>query len=396
MVWLASLFGNKKARDLFRGQWKATDELRTRLPHKSGKQHRVWIHVASVGEFEQARPIIERLRAEQPNVEIVLTFFSPSGYNLRKNYDKVNAVTYLPFATRRSARLFLDVVKPDMAIFVKYEFWPAYLRELSKRGVKTYSISAIFREKQAFFRWWGKPYRNILKLFTAIYVQDESSARLLREHGIEHVEVAGDTRFDRVHAIAEQAKDIPQVARFAASSNKVIVAGSTWPKDEELLARYINENPDVKLVLAPHEIHEAHLHQIFQLFEGRHVRLTQATVNNLDAVRVLIVDTMGMLSSIYRYGHVAYIGGGFGVGIHNTIEAAVFGMPVLFGPNYKNFREACALIEAGGGKSVRNYAEFKAAMDEALAEHETIGKKASDYVESELGAMDKIYKKLFG
>lgn len=396
LVWLASLFGNKKARDLFRGQWKATDELRTRLPHKSGKQHRVWIHVASVGEFEQARPVIERLRNEHPNVEIVLTFFSPSGYNLRKNYDKVNAVTYLPFATRRNARLFLDVVKPDMAIFVKYEFWPAYLRELHKRGIKTYSISAIFREKQAFFRWWGKPYRNILKLITAIYVQDESSARLLREHGIEHVEVAGDTRFDRVHAIAEQAKDIPQVARFAASSDKVIVAGSTWPKDEELLARYINENPDVKLVLAPHEIHEAHLHQIFQLFEGRHVRLTQATVNNLDAVRVLVVDTMGMLSSIYRYGHVAYIGGGFGVGIHNTIEAAVFGMPVLFGPNYKNFREACALIEAGGGKSVRNYVEFRAAMDEALVEHETIGKKASDYVESELGATDKIYKKLFG
>ena len=396
MVWLASLFGNKKARDLFRGQWKATDELRTRLPHKSGKQHRVWIHVASVGEFEQARPVIERLRNEHPNVEIVLTFFSPSGYNLRKNYDKVNAVTYLPFATRRNARLFLDVVKPDMAIFVKYEFWPAYLHELHKRGIKTDSISAIVREKQAFFRWWGKPYRNILKLFTAIYVQDESSARLLREHGIEHVEVAGDTRFDRVHAIAEQAKDIPQVARFAASSDKVIVAGSTWPKDEELLARYINENPDVKLVLAPHEIHEAHLHQIFQLFEGRHVRLTQATVNNLDAVRVLVVDTMGMLSSIYRYGHVAYIGGGFGVGIHNTIEAAVFGMPVLFGPNYKNFREAFALIEAGGGKSVRNYVEFRAAMDEALVEHETIGKKASDYVESELGATDKIYKKLFG
>ena len=396
MVWLASLFGNKKARELFHGQWKATDGLRTRLPHKSGKQRRVWIHVASVGEFEQARPIIERLRAEHPEVEIVLTFFSPSGYNLRKNYDKVNAVTYLPFATRRNARMFLDVVKPDVAIFVKYEFWPAYLRELNKRGVKTYSISAIFREKQAFFRWWGKPYRNILKLFTAIYVQDESSARLLREHGIEHVEVAGDTRFDRVHAIAEQAKDIPQVARFAASSDKVIVAGSTWPKDEELLARYINENPDVKLVLAPHEIHEAHLHQIFQLFEGRHVRLTQATVNNLDTVRVLVVDTMGMLSSIYRYGQVAYIGGGFGVGIHNTIEAAVFGMPVLFGPNYKNFREACALIEAGGGKSVRNYAEFKAAMDEALAEHETIGKKASDYVELELGATDKIYKKLFG
>ena len=395
LVWLASLFGHRKARMLFRGQWKATDELRTKLPHKTDKQRRIWIHAASVGEFEQARPIIERLRQEHPQVQIVLTFFSPSGYNLRKDYNKVDAVTYLPFATRRNARMFLDVVKPDMAIFVKYEFWPAYLRELAKRGISTYCISAIFREKQAFFRWWGKPYLKILKLFTAIYVQDEYSARLLREHGVERVEVAGDTRFDRVHAIAQQAKDIPQIARFVEGGAKVIIAGSTWQPDEELLARYINENPDVKLVLAPHEIHEAHLHHIFQQFEGRFVRFTQATINSLDSVRVLVVDTMGILSSIYRYGQVAYIGGGFGVGIHNTIEAAVFGMPVLFGPNHKNFREACALIEAGGGKSVSNYAAFKAAMDEALANHAEVGQKAKEYVESELGATDKIYKKLF-
>ena len=396
LVWLAGLFGHKKARMLFVGQRKATDALRLKLPHKSSKQQRIWIHAASVGEFEQARPIIERLRTERPEVQIVLTFFSPSGYNLRKDYDKVDAVTYLPFATRRNARMFLDVVKPDIAIFVKYEFWPAYLRELNKRGVKTYSVSSIFRERQAFFRWWGKPYLNILKFFTAIYVQDEASARLLQAHNIDKVEVAGDTRFDRVHAIAQLSKDIPQIARFVESSERVIIAGSTWQPDEELLARYIGENPDVKLVLAPHEIHEPHLHQIFQLFEGRYVRFTEATINNLDAVRVLVVDTMGMLSSIYRYGTVAYIGGGFGVGIHNTIEAAVYGLPVLFGPNYWNFREACALIDAGGGKSVKNYREFKAAMDEALANHEELGKKASDYVASELGATDKIYKKLFG
>ena len=395
LVWIASLFGHRKARMLMRGQWRATDELRTKLPHKSDPQHRIWIHVASVGEFEQARPIIERLRAERPDVQIVLTFFSPSGYNLRKDYDKVDVVTYLPFATRRNARAFLDVVKPDMAIFVKYEFWPAYLRELSKRGIKTYSISAIFRPRQAFFRWWGKPYLNVLKLFTAIYVQDERSAQLLQSHGIERVEVAGDTRFDRVHAIALQAKDIPQIARFAESSERVIIAGSTWLPDEQLLARYMAETPDVKLVLAPHEIHEAHLHQIFQLFEGRHVRFTQSSVNSLDVTRVLVVDTMGMLSSVYRYGQAAYIGGGFGVGIHNTIEAAVYGMPVLFGPNYKHFREACALIDAGGGKAVNNYDEFKAAMDEALDNHAEIGQKAKDYVESELGATERIYKAIF-
>ena len=395
LVWIASLFGHRKARMLMRGQWRATDELRTKLPHKTDCQHRIWIHVASVGEFEQARPIIERLRAERPDVQIVLTFFSPSGYNLRKDYDKADAVTYLPFATRRNARVFLDVVKPDMAIFVKYEFWPAYLRELSKRGIRTYSISAIFRPRQAFFRWWGRPYLNVLKLFTAIYVQDERSAQLLQSHGIERVEVAGDTRFDRVHAIALQAKDIPQIARFAESSERVIIAGSTWPPDEQLLARYMAETPDVKLVLAPHEIHEAHLHQIFQLFEGRHVRFTQSSVNSLDVTRVLVVDTMGMLSSVYRYGQVAYIGGGFGVGIHNTIEAAVYGMPVLFGPNYRHFREACALIDAGGGKAVNNYDEFKAAMDEALDNHAEIGQKAKDYVESELGATERIYKAIF-
>ena len=395
LVWIASLFGHRKARMLMRGQWRATDELRTKLPHKTDCQHRIWIHVASVGEFEQARPIIERLRAERPDVQIVLTFFSPSGYNLRKDYDKADAVTYLPFATRRNARVFLDVVKPDMAIFVKYEFWPAYLRELSKRGIRTYSISAIFRPRQAFFRWWGRPYLNVLKLFTAIYVQDERSAQLLQSHGIERVEVAGDTRFDRVHAIALQAKDIPQIARFAESSERVIIAGSTWPPDEQLLARYMAETPDVKLVLAPHEIHEAHLHQIFQLFEGRHVRFTQSSVNSLDVTRVLVVDTMGMLSSVYRYGQVAYIGGGFGVGIHNTIEAAVYGMPVLFGPNYRHFREACALIDAGGGKAVNNYDEFKVAMDEALDNHAEIGQKAKDYVESELGATERIYKAIF-
>lgn len=395
LVWLASVFGHRKARMLMRGQGQAIAELQNSLPRMPKRGERVWIHVASVGEFEQARPIIERLRKEKPDVQIVLTFFSPSGYNLRKDYDKVDAVTYLPFATRKNAKLFLEVVKPTMAIFVKYEFWPAYLKELKRRGVKTYSIASIFREGQLFFRWYGKAYLNILKLFTAIYVQDERSAQLLRNHGIDHVAVAGDTRFDRVTAIAGQAKDIPQVARFVESGSKVIIAGSTWQPDERLLARYMSERPDVKLVLAPHEIHEAHLHEIFQLFEGRHVRLTQATVNSLDTVRVLVVDTMGMLSSIYRYGQVAYIGGGFGVGIHNTIEAAVYGMPVLFGPNYKHFREACALIEAGGGRSLKNYREFRDALDEALANHEAMGKKASEYVESELGATNRIYNAIF-
>ena len=393
LVWIASLFGHRKARMLMRGQRQAIDELRLLLMRKSGRQKRIWIHVASVGEFEQARPIIERLRSEHPDVQIILTFFSPSGYNLRKNYDKVDAVTYLPFATRRNARMFLDVVKPEIAIFVKYEFWPAYLRELAVRGIKTYSISSIFREKQAFFRWWGKPYLNILKLFTAIYVQDERSARLLQQHGINHVAVAGDTRFDRVHTIAQQAKDIPQIARFAESSERVIIAGSTWPPDERLLARYMTETPGVKLVLAPHEIHEAHLHQIFQQFEGRFVRLTQATINNLDAVRVLVVDTMGMLSSIYRYGQVAYIGGGFGVGIHNVLEAAVFDIPVLFGPNNQRFREAQDLKRLKGGFEVTDAYTLRVLIDKFISNPTALkkaGRAAGDYVRSSSGTSDRI------
>ena len=394
-VWIASLFGHRKARELYRGQRSSLARLRDYLRTMKGNSERIWIHVASVGEFEQARPIIERLREHRPNVQIVLTFFSPSGYNLRKDYDKVDIVTYLPFATRRNARQFLDVVRPSKAIFVKYEFWPAYLGELKKRNIPAYSVSAIFRPKQAFFRWWGRPYLRLLKAFKAIYVQDNRSAELLRKHGIDHVSVAGDTRFDRVHAIAQQTKQIPQLERFVEGREKVIIAGSTWEPDERLLARYIETHPDVALVLAPHEIHEAHMHRIFQLFEGRYVRFTEATTKNLDVVRVLVIDTMGMLSSIYRYGNIAYIGGGFGVGIHNTIEAAVFGMPVIFGPNYKHFREACALVDAGGGFSVRNYKELERLLDLSADEHKQQGAQAGAYVQSELGATERIYNQLF-
>lgn len=395
IVWLASVFGHRKARELFRSQRSSLDFLRPRLQSAHPHNERIWIHVASAGEFEQARPIIERLRAERPDVQIVLTFFSPSGYNLRKDYDKVDIVTFLPFATRRNARLFLDVVRPDKAIFVKYEFWPAYLKELKSRKIPTYSISSIFRPRQAFFRWWGKPYLNLLHLFTAIYVQDIRSAELLRRHGVTHVAVAGDTRFDRVHAIAAQARRFDRLERFVEGREKVIVAGSTWYPDEKMLAHYVETHPDVALVLAPHEIHEAHLHRIFQLFEGRYVRYTEATVKNLDVVRVLVVDTIGVLSSIYRYGNVAYIGGGFGAGIHNTIEAAVFGIPVIFGPNYTHFREACALIDAGGGFSIRNYRQLEQLLDQTPDEHKQQGMKAGAYVESELGATERIYNELF-
>ncbi len=394
LLHIAAFFGHRKAKLLVRGEKEALHKIET---YK--KEHHldapVWIHAASVGEFEQARPIIERLRGEQPQQKILLTFFSPSGYELRKNYDQVDLVTYLPFATVRKAAAFVSLVRPKMAIFVKYEFWPAYLLELHKQQVPTYSISAIFRPKQLFFLPWGKPYLRLLSYFAHIYVQDKASAELLQTHGITHTSVAGDTRFDRVNEIAGHAKQIPIVEQFVAGASKVIIAGSTWPQDEELLAQYIDTHEDTKLVLVPHEVHEAHLHTIFQIFQGRYVRYTEANGMNIQHTRVLLLDTVGLLSSIYQYGQVAYIGGGFGVGIHNTIEAAVYGVPVLFGPNYQHFREAKGLIAAGAGFSVRTYEEFEPAMDHALAEHKTLGEIARNYVESELGATERIYKTLF-
>lgn len=401
IIRLAALFGHAKARKMAEGQ-KTIWEDCSRMNETDGW---IWFHAASVGEFEQARPIIEKLKEKKPQCKILLTFFSPSGYEMRKNYDKADKVLYLPFATRGNVKRFLDCVRPQMALFVKYEFWPAYLKELRQRNIPTYLLSAIFRPNQLFFKPWGGEYRRLLHCFTRLYVQDEESRTLLARYGITDAEVVGDTRFDRVTAIAATAKDIPVVHEFicehdnmllhGASCPKVIVAGSTWPPDEALLAQYMEERPDVKVVLVPHEIDEEHLHQIFQLFKGRFVRFSEATNKSVASVRLLLVDTMGLLSSIYRYGQVGYIGGGFGVGIHNTLEPAVYGMPVIFGPNYHKFREAKGLIAAGAAQSVKNYHEFAAAMDNALERHESMGQCAKTYIQSELGATEKIYNEIF-
>lgn len=385
---IAALLGHKKARKLVEGQSRALVELKKERPFD------VWFHAASVGEFEQARPIIERLKREHPNKRVLLTFFSPSGYEMRKDYQGVDKVTYLPFATRRRVRAFLDAVQPKVAVFVKYEFWPAYLRELKRREMLTYLISAIFRPKQLFFWPWGRPYRNLLKGFTRLYVQDEPSAELLKKYGVEQVTVAGDTRFDRVSTIASREVDLPLVAQFCQGA-KTIVAGSTWPEDETLLARYVEERDDVKLVLVPHEINQEHLHRIFLTFKGQYVRYSEATERNIMTCRVLMIDTLGMLSQLYRYADVGYVGGGFGAGIHNTIEAAVYGIPVLFGPNHYKFREAKNLLKAGAAETVDNYGSFSAAMDHALEQHKEMGKLAAEYVESELGATNRIYEELF-
>ena len=390
---LAALLGHKKARKLVKGQARALAELREWAATLGGSQV-LWFHAASVGEFEQARPIIERLHSELPFRKVLLTFFSPSGYELRKNYPLVDKVTYLPFATRRNARKMLEILPLEAAVMVKYEFWPAYLKALKAKHIPTYLISAIFRPGQLFFLPWGKMYLKLLHAFEHIFVQDQSSSDLLQRYGVKEVTVAGDTRFDRVMEVRKQAKDLPMVDGFVAGAPRVIVAGSTWQRDEQYLARYMAEREDVKLVLVPHEIDSAHLHEIFQYFEGRYVRYTEATPQNVNKCRVLLVDTIGVLSSIYRYGHVAYIGGGFGVSIHNTLEAAVYGMPVVFGPTWKKFREAHGLLAAGAAITVKNYREFADALDKAFDNQSIMGQRANDYVQSECGATDKILKQL--
>ena len=396
----------KKIIALLKGQQQTLDK--EHIAQLEALRGAIWIHSASVGEFEQARPIIEQLKINNEKLKIVLTFFSPSGYELRKNYELVDGVFYLPFPNRHNANKFLDALQPSKALFVKYEFWPPYLRVLKKRGIPTYSISAIFRPTQRFFHWYGKSSLNLLKCFTHLYVQDEASRALLAEHGIANCTVTGDTRFDRVKAIVDSQKSkvdsrFTPIAQFVEGAERVLVAGSTWPKDEALLAQLKIQNEKLKIILVPHEINEEHLHFIFNLFEGKMVKYSvisnmpsnESRVNILQHAQVMVLDTIGLLSSIYRFGQVAYIGGGFGVGIHNTIEAAVYGVPVLFGPNYHHFREAQGLIDAGAARSISNYAELEEALETAFAQHETIGAKAAQYVESELGATEKIYNNIF-
>ncbi len=399
----------KKIIALLKGQRQALDK--EHIAQLEALRGAIWIHSASVGEFEQARPIIEQLRIKNEKLKIVLTFFSPSGYELRKNYELVDGVFYLPFPNRRNANKFLDALQPSKVLFVKYEFWPPYLRVLKKRGIPTYSISAIFRPTQRFFHWYGKSSLNLLKCFTHLFVQDEASRALLAEHGIANCTVTGDTRFDRVKAVMANGQmangeRFTPIAQFVQGAERVLVAGSTWPKDEVLLAQLKIKNEKLKIILVPHEINEEHLHYIFNLFQGRIVKYSAVTgdglrvtdesrFNILQHAQVMVLDTIGLLSSIYRFGQVAYIGGGFGVGIHNTIEAAVYGVPVLFGPNYHHFREAQGLIDAGAARSISNYAELEEAIETAFANHEEIGKKAADYVQSELGATEKIYKEIF-
>ena len=400
-VAILSLF-NEKVRKMWRGEREAFSVLKKQVDPNA---QYVWVHAASLGEFEQGRPIMERIRRDHPEYKILLTFFSPSGYEVRKNYEGADIICYLPLDTITNARRFLRLIRPCMAFFIKYEFWYNYLHILKHRNVPVYSVSSIFRPGQIFFRWYGRQYGRVLKCFTRFFVQNEISRELLATIGITNVEISGDTRFDRVLQIRDAAKQPPVVEAFVKDAPRVFVAGSSWPPDEEIFLRYFNEHKDWKLIIAPHVIGEDHLQQIEKLLEGRKViRYTEAEKilnaaasgekdSALNNSEVLIINCFGLLSSIYRYADVAYVGGGFGVGIHNLPEAAVWSVPVFFGPNNARFQEAQDLKQNGGGIEITSYEDFQSGMSHFIAQPENMksqGQQAGNYVMGRSGATDKI------
>lgn len=438
-VAIGSLF-NKKIKKMWRGEREAVDLLKEKVDPTAKY---VWFHAASLGEFEQGRPLIEQLRATHPEYKILLTFFSPSGYEVRKNYEGADIVCYLPLDTIRNARRFLRAVHPVMAFFIKYEFWYNYLHILKHRGVPVYSVSSIFRPGQVFFKWYGRNYAKVLRCITHFFVQNEVSLKLLKGIGIDEATVVGDTRFDRVLQIKEQSKELPIVEAFKGINGKgsackeepsedackkdlsenackeelsedackeelsengckgckVFVAGSSWQPDEDIFIRFFNDHPDWKLIIAPHVIGEDHLSYILDKLQMKAVRYTQATEQSAAEARCLIIDCFGLLSTIYRYGEIAYVGGGFGVGIHNVPEAAVWGVPVLFGPNNKRFQEAQDLLACKGSFEVTDYESFNTIISRLISDDQfrhQCGEASANYVKSRSGATDIIMKSVAG
>lgn len=385
---------HQKAKLMVKGQKETFNILKSKIA--AGEKY-VWFHCASLGEFEQARPLIETLKKDDPQYKILLSFFSPSGYEVRKDYPLADVVCYLPFDTKRNVRRFLDLAKPTYALFIKYEFWYNFIHETYLRHIPLYLVSAIFRPEQPFFRKRAGRYGKMLRFYTHIFVQDENSEKLLATLGLSNVTVAGDTRLDRVIEIQHQAKQLPVVEKFIENAGIVLVAGSSWPPDEEIFTAYFNAHPELKLIIAPHEIDEAHLSEIEAKLKRPHIRYSQSSAENAQEADCLIVDSFGLLSSIYRYGNIAYIGGGFGVGIHNLPEAAVYAIPVIFGPNYHKFREAHELIKTGGGFTIRSKQDFWEIMNRfsntpsALSE---AGKRAAFFIENNAGATKKIFEEI--
>ena len=386
---------HKKAGAIVRGHIDTFKILREKIDRNA---RYVWFHAASLGEFEQGRPLIERFRREHPEYKILLTFFSPSGYEVRKNYEGADVICYLPFDTPGNVMSFFRLVRPEMAFFIKYEFWWNFLRACKHYNIPVYSISSIFRANKVFFKWYGKGYSAVLRLVDHFFVQDEESARLLSTlHITDNVTIVGDTRFDRVLDIQAKSRELPLVETFGKDAKSIFVAGSSWPQDEELIIPYFNNHPQMKLILAPHVIDEAHLKHIESKLKRPFVRYTEADEATVAQADCLIINCFGLLSSIYRYGNLAYVGGGFGAGIHNVPEAAVYGIPVLFGPNNKGFREAQDLLRMGGCFEITGQPLFNALVDKLTGNPRLSAKKGAlcrDYIKSNAGATETIFSTL--
>ncbi len=389
----ASLF-NDKAKLWVEGRKNIFQRLESDF--KENKAKVIWIHAASLGEFEQARPLIEKLKQKYPDKKILLTFFSPSGYEVRKNYEIADYIYYLPADTSKNAKQFIKIVKPEIVYFIKYEFWKNYLYNLYINKIPTYLVSGIFRESQVFFKNSGKSYSKVLNYFTHFFVQNQTSLSLLKSIGITNVTVSGDTRFDRVIDIANQTIDLKKVSKFC-NNKQVIIAGSSWQPDEELLAKYINNSKfDVKLIIAPHEIKEQNILRIKKLLNKK--VLLYSDINNVkpEDYDVLIINNIGLLSSLYKYADIAYIGGGFGVGIHNILEPATFGKPIVFGTKYKKFKEAVDLIELNAAFSISNYNELKNIFNKLLSDNEYLKQTSeisANFVQNNAGAVKLIISK---
>ena len=364
----------------------------------------IWFHAASLGEYEQGLPVIEKIKIKYPNHKIVVTFFSPSGYEVRKNNTVADATVYLPLDTKSNAKKFIQAIHPELVFFIKYEYWPNYLNELQKLNIKTYLISGIFRENQAFFKGYGGFYRNALKTFDYFFVQNESSKKLLQSIGFNNVKISGDTRFDRVVSILERDNSLDFIEQFRDSSTALgkiitVVIGSSWPKDENLLVNYINNAPDnVKFILAPHNIKSEQIQELKKSITKKTILFSEKENRNLSEFQIFIIDTIGILTKIYSYADIAYVGGGFGTaGLHNILEPATFGVPIIIGPNYSNFAEAIALVHQEGCVSVSNSDELYEALDNLISNEDIRHEKGhicATFVQMNKGATEIILKHL--
>ncbi|MBP5499032.1 MAG: 3-deoxy-D-manno-octulosonic acid transferase [Muribaculaceae bacterium] len=393
-VKIASVY-KAKAKKMLRGQ---AETFKTLEENIDTEKEYIWFHASSLGEFEQGRPLIEKIKVDYPEAKILLSFFSPSGYEVRKGYSNADVVVYLPFDTPQNVARFLSLVRLKMAIFIKYEFWGNYLQELKRREIPTYIISAIFRPGQVFFRPWGRMFADMLRCYTTIFVQNEESRALLRKIGVENVEISGDTRFDTVAKVRENAKEFPAIEHMTEKSPLTLVMGSSWQPDEDIVIPYFNTHPEVKLIIAPHEFNNERLNAIKARMKRPTSLYTMTPESEAAEVDCLIIDCFGILSSIYRYGQVAYVGGGFGSGIHNVNEAAVYGIPVIFGPKHEKFQEAKDLIACGGAFEVKSAEDFAAVMNKLQEKPDLLrrsGQMSRNYIETHLGATEFIYKNIF-